>query len=81
MVKAFRRFGHIFKELNRTYITLVPRTVNMDSVNHYRPINLCNISYTIISKILTNRLKKVLRKIISSFIGRSFKTKIFMMIF
>jgi hypothetical protein len=55
---------HLSREQNHTFITLVPKQSGSHSVNHFRPISLCNISYKIISKILANRLKDVLPKII-----------------
>jgi hypothetical protein len=56
---------NLSREQNHTFITLVPKQSGSHSVNHFRPISLCNISYKIISKILANRLKVVLPKIIS----------------
>jgi hypothetical protein len=54
----------MLKDLNHTFITLVPKKTGSHSVHHFRLISLCNISYKIVSKILTNRLKHVLPKII-----------------
>jgi hypothetical protein len=53
------------REQNHTFITLIPKQIGAHSVNQFRPISLCNISYKIISKILANRLKLLLPKIIS----------------
>ena len=55
----------MLKEFNRTNIALIPKMDNPSSVNHFRPISLTNFKYKIISKILSNRLKPFLHKIVS----------------
>lgn len=52
MIRAFLHHGQVFKELNNTYITLIPKKENLFKVNDFRPINLCNFSYKFISKLL-----------------------------
>lgn len=51
--------------LNRTNIALIPKIKNPISVTDFRPISLCNVMYKMISKMLVNRLKKILPHIIS----------------
>ena len=51
--------------LNLTHIALIPKVKNPMCVNEFRPISLCNFLYKIISKVLANRLKKILPHIIS----------------
>ena len=59
----------MLSEINQTFIALIPKTDNPTSINHYRPISLCNTIYKIISKILANRLKPILPKLINPFQG------------
>ena len=61
----------MLKEINKTFITLIPKSDNPESTNHFRPISLCNVSYKIIAKILANRIKQLLNKIISPLQGMS----------
>jgi hypothetical protein len=64
-VQTFFREGYLLKELNHTNIALIPKIPNPSRVNQFRPISLTNFNYKIISKILANRLKPLLEKIIS----------------
>jgi len=44
------------KSINSSYITLVPKKDNPETVNDFRPISLLNTPLKIIAKLLTNRL-------------------------
>jgi hypothetical protein len=52
---------------NHSYIALVPKLSGSHTAHQFRPISLCNIVYKIISKLLANRLKVHMHKIISPF--------------
>lgn len=67
MVLAFLHSGMMLKDVNRTYITLIPKVANPLTVNDFRPISLCNVLYKIIARVLVNRLRPVLKSLISVF--------------
>ncbi len=67
-VKAVQEFfgaKSILKEINSTFLVLIPKVPGADTLDKFRPINLCNSFYKIISKVLTLRLLKLLPLIIS----------------
>ena len=51
--------------INHNFVTLIPKTNNPEYVTQYCPISLCNVLYKIFSKVLANRLKKILPTIIT----------------
>lgn len=51
--------------LNNTFIALIPKVNVPESPKQFRPIGLCNVTYKIITKVIVNRLKVVLPKLIS----------------
>jgi hypothetical protein len=61
----FLNYGDMDVKINSTYIALEPKIVSPTSVSDFRPISLFNVIYKLISKVLANRLKLVLPKIIS----------------
>lgn len=52
---------------NHTYIALIPKYKNPEKAGDYCPINLYNVSYKIIAKMLANRLKAILKEIIAPY--------------
>lgn len=52
--------GGSLKEVDDTFISLIPKVRNPKRVAEYRPISLCNVLYKIVSKTLANRLKGIL---------------------
>lgn len=63
----FFRKGWILPYLNSDVIVLIPKLLNVDKIENYRPIALVNFQFKIITKVLTNRLSNIAPRIISSF--------------
>lgn len=53
-------------KLNSTFITLIPKKVDVVFVVDFRPIGLCNVLYKLVSKMIVNKLKPLMHLIISS---------------
>lgn len=64
-VKDIFSNGTMDPRLNQTNICLIPKTKRPTEMTEFRPISLCNVSYKVISKVMSNRLRKCLPKIIS----------------
>lgn len=53
--------------LNRTLITLIPKCTNLESLNNYCPIGLCNTVYKVITKLIVPRIRPTLDYLVSPF--------------
>ncbi|KAM1376755.1 hypothetical protein PS1_038740 [Malus domestica] len=74
IVKAFWHSGTLLRKLNHTNLVLILKMKCPKNMSQYKPIALCNVIYKIIAKVLTNRLKRVMPKVIgenqSAFVAR-----------
>lgn len=55
-----QRFKKVLKALNESFTALVPKQEKATSPDRFRPIELCNVIYKIISKDIANCLKPLL---------------------
>ncbi|XP_010506884.1 PREDICTED: uncharacterized protein LOC104783422 [Camelina sativa] len=65
LVNGFFEEGVFDRGLNTTHICLIPKVAKPTRMTELRPISLCNVGYKIISKIMCQRLKKLLPDLIS----------------
>ena len=64
-ISSFFHSGNLLSAINDTMVTLIPKIDHLVCVSQFRPVSLCNAVYRIISKILVNRLKSLLKSCIS----------------
>uniref|UniRef100_A0A251V012 Putative RNA-directed DNA polymerase, eukaryota n=1 Tax=Helianthus annuus TaxID=4232 RepID=A0A251V012_HELAN len=65
IMNHFHATGEISKESSSSFITLIPKVLDPTDLKEYRPINLIGVISKVISKILANRLKLVVGKVVS----------------
>ena len=65
LVNNFLVSGDLDPRLNITNICMIPKVERPTRMTELRPISLCNVGYKIISKVLCQRLKSCLPRLIS----------------
>lgn len=63
-VQEFLCTGEMFKPINCTAVTLLPKTGNPITIRDFKPIACCTVLYKVISKVLARRIQKVIANII-----------------
>ena len=57
--------GILPEGINDTLLILFPKIQYSEQLSHLRPISLYNVSYKVITKTLTNRLKKIMPNVVA----------------
>ncbi|RVW45049.1 rRNA-processing protein UTP23-like [Vitis vinifera] len=64
--KGFFERGKFVRSLNNTFLVLIPTKGGAEDLSDFRPISLVGSLYKLLAKVLANRLKKVVGKVVSS---------------
>lgn len=78
MVQEFFNNGNLMRQMNNTFLVLVPKATGAKEFKDFISINLCNISYKMITNIISGRIINVLANLIlvnqgEFFLGRQIK--------
>jgi len=65
MIQYVQKSAKIGGNTNSTFLSLIPKDINPSTFARFRPISLCNVSYKLITKVIANRIKPLLHKLIS----------------
>ena len=63
--REFHERGRFVKSLNATFLVLVPKKGGAEDLKDFRPISLVGSLYKLLAKVLTNKIKKIMGKVIS----------------
>ncbi|KAK2665874.1 hypothetical protein Ddye_004448 [Dipteronia dyeriana] len=64
-IHEFHKDGSVVKDLNCTFIALIPKVSKHQQIKDFRPISLVGSMYKVLAKVLAKRLKKVMDSVIS----------------
>lgn len=67
MVNSALSEGRVPIKILEAYISLIPKKDNPEHAGDFRPITLSNVIFKIISKVLVNRLRPLMQKIIGPY--------------
>ena len=66
MFKDFYESERFVRSLNTTFIVMIPKKGGAEDIKDFRPISLVGSLYKLLVKVLTNRLKGVMCKLINT---------------
>ncbi|RVW31716.1 LINE-1 reverse transcriptase-like [Vitis vinifera] len=66
MFKEFYEHSSFLKSLNNTFLVLIPKKCGAEDLGDFRPISLLGGLYKLLAKVLANRLKRVVDKVVSN---------------
>ena len=64
LVSFFENSSQI-RQFNDTSIVLIPKVESLDSLIQFQPISHCNVMYKILIKIIANRLRDSMEKLVA----------------
>ena len=65
MFEEYHAQNAVFCSHNATFLVFIPKKEGASDVQDFRPISLVGSLYKIIAKVLANRLKRVMGKLVS----------------
>ncbi|XP_057432959.1 uncharacterized protein LOC130725784 [Lotus japonicus] len=55
----------LISSVNDTLLVLIPKVDAPDRITQFRPISLCNVIYKIVTKMITNRLRRIMGELVA----------------
>ena len=65
MFRDFHETGKFVRSLNTTFIVMIPKKGGAKDFKDFKPISLVGSLYKLLAKVLTNRLKRVMGKLVN----------------
>ena len=63
--RDFHEWCRFVRSLNVTFLVLVPKKRGVEDLKDFRPISLVGSLYKLLAKVLANKIKKIMGKVIS----------------
>ncbi|KAK1259073.1 hypothetical protein QJS04_geneDACA023247 [Acorus gramineus] len=64
-IQSFFLSENILRQVSNSFIALIPKSLDAETIDNYCPISLCNTLYKIITKVMALRLRSLLPQLVS----------------